>query len=158
MSPAILTLEDVYEEETGEPRRAAMTELWKLMESRLTDNDKHTNISHRQMPTWEEHERYVTKRPYVCWYLGRVAGATAGAVHITQSNEIGIVVTRDLRRCGFAQSMLVELFKRHKPLPEIKGKRPAHFVANIVPSNTASIRLFEKFGARHLQNTYELHP
>lgn len=158
MSDKVVLLKSVYDEEEL-PKPGALVFLYKLMQQRLEEHDAHTNISHRQMPSFSAHAAYVEGHPNAAWYIPRnEAGTMLGSVHATKNNEIGIVIAKEYRRQGYAAAVLRAFFNQHTPLPAEKGKRSGHWIANIVPSNEASIRLFARFNATHIQNTYELNP
>lgn len=115
----------------------------------LKERTGNVNISHEKMPSWKEHERFVSSRPYAHWYMIEVGGAFKGAVYLTKQDEIGIFIFQAHRRKGYgakAVKMLMEACPRKR------------FLANINPANERSIRMFEELGFVHLQNTYELRP
>lgn len=130
-------LKDVYSEPT------AKLILWEL----LNEREVYQNISHKKMPTWEEHVAFVSSKPYKAWYLIQFEGKWAGAVYLTHANEIGLWVFKKVQERGVATLALGELIKLH---PE---KR---YLANIAPYNIKSINFFEKQGFKLIQRTYEL--
>lgn len=137
---ADVSLSSVY----GHPDRFEI--LFALMKERT----KKVNISHRALPSWKDHVKFVESRPYKAWYfiLG-AAGEVAGGVYLSKTAEIGVFVFRKHRGRGYGPRAVELLMKKH---PE---KR---FLANINPKNEASIEFFENMGFRHIQNTYELIP
>lgn len=130
-------LTDVYIEPT------AKLVLWELLNNR----DPIANISHKRMPTWEEHGAFVASRPYKAWYIIKHEGKWSGAVYLTQNSEIGISLFKDKRGKGIGEEAISELMRLH---PE---KR---YLANIAPHNINSINFFEQQGFKLIQRTYEL--
>lgn len=130
--------------------------LWALMLTRSREEDQHTNISHREMPTFEQHVQFVRSKPYYLWFLIFAPYTPIGSINVTERNEIGIVLDPQYRGKGYGKEAVQHLMKIYPPLPAIPSKRPGHFVANINPKNEASIRLFTSLGAVHIQNTYRL--
>ena len=134
--------------------------LWALMLTRSREEDQHTNISHRQMPTFEQHLEFVRSKPYYLWFLIFVPDPDLdkyiGSINVTERNEIGIVLCPEYRGRGFGRDAVHHLLQVYPPLPAIPSKRPGHFVANINPKNEASIRLFTSLGGVHISNTYKL--
>jgi RimJ/RimL family protein N-acetyltransferase len=128
-------LVDVY----SEPE--ATDVLWML----LAEREPNQNISHRRMPTPEEHIAFIASRPYPHWYLIDV-GDWAGAIYLTKEREIGIGILKRHRGHGYAGNAIQML----------RDKHPGKFLANINPKNDVSIKLFTGFGFKHKQNTYEL--
>lgn len=138
--------------------------LYELLKERSTEDDPHVNISHRALPTWDEHCRFFVSPPYYAWYLIRAgeiptwAGNPhwAGYVSITTRNEIGIVLFKRYRGFGIGKAALQRLLKLQKPLPAIPSQRTGTFVANINPQNARSIALFQSLGFTLKQHTYGL--
>ena len=122
----------------------------------LRERDGHVSISHRDMPTWAQHRRFVASKPYREWYLIVVSGEVVGQVYATKLNEIGVGVLSQFRRKGYASQAIAALLEKMDPLPAIPAQRWGQFLANINPKNAASIALFEGLGFRHVQNTFAL--
>ena len=122
-----MNLLDVYETPLGQDV------LWQL----LVEREPHQSISHKGLPTWENHLAFVRSRPYEAWYLIESgAGRTVGAVYLTRQREIGVGILKAHRGLGFAEQAIAELMHMH----------PGRFLANINPANFASINLFKKLG------------
>ena len=105
------------------------------------------SISHRRMPSWQEHQAFVASRPYDAWYLIEDHGSVVGAVNLTRQDEIGVFLFRDHQGRGLGQKAVRMLIEKH-PRPR--------YLANVAPGNGRSIRLWERLQFRHIQNTYEL--
>ncbi len=114
----------------------------------MQEREPHVNISHRGMPTWEQHVDFVSSRPYKGWWIIETDdGIPAGACYLSKQNEIGVFVLDAYRGRGLGKSAICEIMVMYP------GER---LLANVNPQNVASIALFERLGFRHLQNTYEL--
>lgn len=98
------------------------------------------NISHQQMPTWEQHLAFIESRPYAAWYI---VGRNDGTVYLTKQNEIGIHLMSS-RRAGLGTKAIKQLMNLH---PREK------YLANIAPGNEASAEFFKRFNFKHIQNT-----
>lgn len=121
-----------------------MKVLWQLMQER----EPHVNISHRGMPTWEQHVNFVSSRPYKNWWIIQTdEGECAGACYLSKQNEIGVFVLKAYSGRSIGLSAICEIMVLHP------GER---LLANINPRNESSIALFERLGFRHCQSTYEL--
>lgn len=116
--------------------------LYKLLEERPSS----TNISHREMPTFGEHKRFVRNHPYTAWYLIMDGSDALGSIYLTRYDEIGIFLFKQHQRNGHAKRAIKLLMKRHQR---------DRFFANINPENKMSARMFERFGFSHIQNTYQ---
>lgn len=130
-----MKLVDVY----SEPE--ANDILWAL----LFHRPEVANISHRRMPTWQEHCAFVDSRPYQHWYLID-CGDYVGGVYLSKQREIGIGVLQKHWGHGYGKSAILMLMEKH----------PGEFLANVAPANRVSIELFADLGFRHIQNTYRL--
>lgn len=129
----------------------ALELLYELLQERPAE----ANISHRSLPTFEQHRQFVTRRPYEAWYLievgdplAAIAGsvAIAGAVYLTKAREVGIFIFQAHLRNGYAAAGISLLREKH----------PGKLLANVAPGNQASHALFLKLGGRVIQHTYEL--
>lgn len=134
-----MKLRDVHE------TPGAVAVLWRLLEERPAV----ANISHRGMPTREQHEAFIASRPYKAWYLIEDAGRKVGAVYLTKNDEIGVFVLQGHQRRGYAKAAVTELMRRHP-----RGR----YLANIAPANDRSAFLFGGLGFEHIQDTYEFRP
>lgn len=113
----------------------------------LSERPKEANISHKRMPSLEDHRRFIASMPYKAWCLID-CGEIVGSVYLTDRNEIGIAIFRQHQGKGYARNAIVMMMEKH---PKVK-----RFIANVAPGNQRSIDLFSGMNFRHIQNTYEL--
>jgi RimJ/RimL family protein N-acetyltransferase len=99
------------------------------------------------MPTWNQHRKFIARRPYSAWYLIKLREDYVGAIYLTALNEIGISILARWRGFGLGPRAICLLMRRHA------RKR---YLANINPRNKKSIRLFQRMGFYIIQQTYEL--
>jgi len=123
----------------------------KLLYQLLEERPLRANISHNRMPSKAEHRDFVRFHHYREWFI-----FDYGAIYLTDLNEIGVATLKEHQGKGYARKAIELIVRLKKPLPEVKGLRCGHFIANINPDNKASIKLFEGLGFRHIQNTYRL--
>jgi RimJ/RimL family protein N-acetyltransferase len=151
-----LNLQDVYVGRLVRPGSAEF--LYELMKER----DPEINISHRELPSFEQHIAFIERRAFRRWYLIDVKEGPfdrlgwAGYVSATHRNEIGIVLKRSHRGMGYGPEALREFIARNEPLPADPGARNGRWLANIAPTNTHSRHVFEKLGFLKIQETYAL--
>lgn len=127
--------------------------LWALLQER----EPHQNISHLEMPTYEEHRRFVESFPYRAWYIIKDSAVPVGSAYLTQHNEVGIFIFKKFQGHGYGSWALQTLIRRWSTaLRTSKSKTRYAFMANIAPGNIMSTVFFEKHGFRHIQNTYAL--
>lgn len=116
--------------------------LYELLKERTPEQ----SISHRKMPTWEEHVEFVQSRPYSYWYLIELSGLIVGATYLTRQREIGISLYRGYQGNGYGRQAVNILREKH----------PGRILANVNPNNTPSRKFWESMGGELLQVTYEL--
>jgi RimJ/RimL family protein N-acetyltransferase len=116
--------------------------LYRLLKERSPE----VNISHKEMPSFEEHEEFVKSFPYAHWYLIVVEDELIGAIYLTHDDEIGIFLFPEYPGKGYGPEAISLLTDTH---------RRARYLANINPANAASKKTFEKLGFKMIQLTYE---
>ena len=117
--------------------------LYKL----LLERKQITFISHKKMPTYEEHVKFIESKPYSKWYIIQINDNKIGSIYLTKENEIGIFLKEDIQRRGIGSNALNELININPGL---------RYLANINPKNEKSIEFFKKSGFNLIQYTYEL--
>jgi RimJ/RimL family protein N-acetyltransferase len=117
-----------------------------LLYTLLQEREPHANISHRTMPSWTQHRKFIARRPYTAWYLIKSRGDYVGAIYLTAINEIGISILSPWRGFGYGPCAIRLLMSKH-------GRR--RYLANINPRNEEWIRMFRRLGFRIVQETYE---
>ena len=111
----------------------------------LKEREGRVNISHKSLPTWEEHIEFVKNYDYITWDIIIIDDEKIGNIYLTQLNEIGIFILKKFHDVGYGSEAL-------KMFMEKNGKR--RYLANINPTNYKSILFFGKHGFSHFQNTY----
>lgn len=113
----------------------------------LRHRDPLANISHREMPTFEQHSRFIGSMPYAAWYIIEAGDSWVGQIYLTRQNEIGIHLCPQHRGRGVGEWAVHNVMARH-------GKH--RYLANIAPTNPGSQDFFKRLGFRLIQYTYEL--
>jgi RimJ/RimL family protein N-acetyltransferase len=113
----------------------------------LKQRDSHVNISHKKMPTYDEHVKFVMSKPYSKWYVIKYNNQSLGSIYLSKQNEIGIFLLNNVQGKGIGQKVLQLIMKKHPR---------TIYLANINPKNKKSIKFFTKNGFRLIQYTYEL--
>ena len=143
----MIRLIDVYEDW---PSALGPNPSEKILYDLLEERDPNANISHKEMPTMSEHEAFVRRMPYRAWYLIQTWPTSfrefVGAIYLTNQREIGIGIFKKYQGQGHGTAAVRQLMELH----------PGKFYANISPHNPNSVKLFKRFGAKLIQNTFEL--
>lgn len=116
----------------------------------LRERKWYENISHKQMPTLDEHEAFIRSKPYKDWRLiflehcdGKYVGFV-GAVYLSKRNEIGIFLLKEFRGKGYAREAVRWVMDTYE----------GPFYANINPLNAKSQEFFLLLEFKPLQVTY----
>ncbi len=109
----------------------------------LGEREDHVNISHKKMPTFEEHEAFVKSEPYEAWYIMLDDDDFVGSVYLTDRREVGIFISKLHQGMRYGSEALAFMEKTHG-LP---------IYANISVNNPGSVAFFRSKGFTPLQIT-----
>lgn len=112
-------------------------ELYKLLIERTPDQ----SISHKVVPTYGNHLKFVRSKPYRDWFIiiKHISSGIdlLGTIYFTYNNEVGIFIPNRFQQKGIGS----------EALKEIINKYPTEILyANINPKNIRSIKFFQKHG------------
>ncbi len=113
----------------------------------LKHRDQNVNISHKKMPSFKEHIKFVKSNPYSMWYIIKQNNEKIGSIYLSKQNEIGLFMKNNVQGQNIGTKALKLLILKN-PKKRI--------LANINPKNKKSIKFFEKNGFKLIQYTYEL--
>ena len=113
----------------------------------LKERESNVNISHKKMPTYVQHIKFIESRPYSKWYIIRLGNQKIGSAYLSKQNEIGIFITKKMHAKKLGTTALNILIKKN---------RRKRYLANINPKNKKSISFFKKNGFELIQHTFEL--
>lgn len=147
MGRRTLKLTSVYDA----PAALAAVTLYELLKER----EPHQNISHKELPTMEEHVQFIDSNPYKAWYLLSdtfrhfdqlqvISEEWVGSIYLTYQREVGLWIFKKYQGQGCGTEALALLRKKH----------PGRLLANVNPQNSAAFRFWERNGFRVLQHTY----
>ena len=113
----------------------------------LSERKSHVNISHKKIPTYAKHVKFVMSKPYSKWYVIYHTTEKIGSVYLTKQDEIGIHFKE--------QNMNNKI--RSKVLNMIIKKNPRNrYMININPRNTSLRNFLKNEGFELIQHTYEI--
>lgn len=118
----------------------------KFLYQLLKERDLHANISHRKMPTFNEHVKFVMSKPYTKWCLIYHNNKKAGSIYLSKQDEIGLFLKKDMQGKNIGSEAL-RLLTKNNPRPR--------YLANVAPKNYRSIKFFKKNRFKLIQHTYE---
>ena len=120
---------------------------YRFLYNLLMERDARANISHKKMPTYNQHVAFVSAKPYSKWYVILSDTNKAGSIYLTSQNEIGIFIKKSFQGKQLGDIAL------HKLIQKNPKKR---YLANVNPQNRKSIRFFNNNGFKLIQYTFEL--
>ena len=114
----------------------------------LLKNREHlASISHKKMPSYEEHVKFILSKPYSKWCVIEYKNQKVGSIYLSKQDEIGIFIKKDFQGKGIGKRAIQIVMKKNPR---------SRYLANIAPENIKSQEFFKKLGFRGLQYTYEI--
>ena len=112
----------------------------------LKERDPRVNISHKKMPTYSQHTKFINSKPYSKWYIILKSKQKIGSIYLSKNDEIGIFLSKKFQGKNVGNFALNELMKKNP------RKR---FLANVNPKNKKSISFFKNNNFKLIQYTFE---
>jgi predicted acetyltransferase len=113
----------------------------------LKQRDSIVNISHKKMPSYKDHVKFILSKPYSKWYVIQYDDQRVGSIYLSKQNEIGIFLINEMSGKSVGSKALKLLMEKNSKL---------RYLANINPKNKDSVKFFKKMGFNMIQHTYEL--
>jgi len=113
----------------------------------LEERNSISNISHKKMPTFKNHLKFVSSKPYKKWYIIKMSTNSIGSIYLSYQNEIGFFLKKEYDDAKIA-NFIIKLFMKKNPLDE--------YFVNISPRNTKLIKFYKNLGFSLLQKTFKL--
>ncbi len=119
---------------------------YQLLYDLLKERTVLVNISHKVMPSWPDHMKFVESRPYKAWYF-ICDPLVVGACYLSKLNEIGVFIFKECQYKGYGTAAVTKLMDLHGP---------GRYLANINGRNEPSKRMFARLGFIPIQETFAL--
>ena len=71
------------------------------------------NISHKSLPTWEEHVEFIKNNTYQSWDIIWVDDVRIGNIYLTDRDEIGIFLDKESQSNGYGSIAINEFMKKN---------------------------------------------
>ena len=113
----------------------------------LKNKDPNANISHKKMPSYDEHVEFVMSKPYTNWYIIEYDKKNIGSIYLSKQDEIGISINKDYEYDQIVKSALELLMKLNQ------RKR---YLANTSSKDVRSQEFLLKNGFTSLEYVYEM--
>ena len=105
------------------------------------------NISHKKMPSYNEHVNFILSNPYSIWYTVVYESKKIGSIYLSKQDEIGISLFDNLLYDKIGKNIIKFLMKNNP------RKR---YLAKISPRNKKLQNFFVNNGFTGLEYTYEI--
>lgn len=119
---------------TQEPER---TMYERLLYKLLAERKPNQCISHKEMPTYANHVKFIRSKPYKEHFIIYDSKWPVGSAYISKNNEIGLFIFEEFHNKGYGTKTLNDIIKKYKK---------ENLYANINPQNYKSIAFFKKHG------------
>ena len=119
----------------------------KFLFEMLEEREDRINISHKKMPTFEQHKKFVASKIYSKWYIILQGIKKIGTIYLSKQNEIGLFLKKENN---------IENIKKVVLKLMIEKNAKKRYLANVNPKNKELIKFFKKNNFKLLQHTYEL--
>ena len=113
----------------------------------LKIRDPLANISHKKMPSYDEHVNFILSNPYAIWYIIEYEGKKIGSVYLSKQDEIGISLVDNSLYDKIGKSVIKLL---------IKNNPRKRYLAKVSPQNKKLQNFFVNNGFIGLEYTYEI--
>ena len=119
----------------------------KFLFNHLKERDPRENISHKKMPTYDEHVKFVLSKPYTNWYIIECDKKNAGAIYLSKQDEIGTSISNDYEYEQIAKTAI-------KLLMELNPRK--RYLVNVSPKDIVAQEFLLKNGFSGLEYVYEM--
>lgn len=119
----------------------------------LLKNRKYS-ISHKQMPSYVDHQKFVNSQPYKYWYLIYEDFEVIGSFYIKEDNSIGL----DLQKLELSILKRIIFFIKDSfsPSEPVLSKIPSYYYINLADSNKRLLDILKLIGCEPIQVSLRL--
>ena len=114
--------------------------------------DRKYSISHTDIPSLNEHNKFVLSHPYVAWYLIYKSENLVGSLYVHSDNSIGLNVNQSTKE--YVSEIISFVKANHKPLPSVKSVRRGEFFINVSSNNGELIKCLQQLGKDEIQRSF----
>lgn len=130
------------------PTSSQIDDLYLLLKKRTH------SISHINLPTKNEHRKFVSGNPYLSWYLIRKKNDLIGSVYLKSDNSIGLNFNEFNRQIIY--EVIAYIKKHYKPLSAIKSVRREEFYVNVAYRNKKLIKILQSLSKNEIQRSFSI--
>jgi len=113
------------------------------------------NISHKSVPSFEQHTKFVQNHPYRKWIILKDSDVAIGNIYIQYDNSLGLNVDSSVSSEQI-HKILEGIYKSNSPLPAVPSVRFGEFFLNIASKNKMLQKKLSNLGFCEIQRTFIL--
>jgi len=114
--------------------------------------EREYSISHTDIPSLNEHSKFVSSHPYVAWYLIYKRKNLVGSFYVNSDNSIGLNFNQSTKE--YVSEIISFVKANHKPLPSVKSVRRGEFFMNVSSNNGDLIKCLQQLGKEEIQRSF----
>tara|TARA_Y100000589_G_C26951523_1_gene546687 strand:+ start:27 stop:455 length:429 start_codon:yes stop_codon:yes gene_type:complete len=111
-------------------------------------------ISHKEMPNYDDHRKFVSNHPYRYWYIIKTTNIPIGSFYIKSDNSVGINIIDESKE--IIECIINFINANIEPNPSVKSMIPDYFFVNIPSTNINLINIFENLNKKSIQSSYQI--
>lgn len=131
------------------PTTAQIETLYEQLKSR------DYSISHKTIPTFSEHARFVKHHPYREWFILKTANTTLGNVYIQFDNSVGVNCNTSIKSDEI-RYILDYVCSSYDPMPAIPSVRSENFFLRVALKNKLLQQKLKNIGLEEVERTFLL--
>lgn len=112
------------------------------------------SISHKNLPSYSDHEKFVKNAPYRFWYIIKYSDEIIGSFYLKWDNSIGINFNKADK--NLVIKIISYVRSSFQPMPEVPSFIPNYFYLNVSAHNQNLIDIIDQLGEERLQVSYKL--
>ena len=115
--------------------------------------DRTNNISHKSMPKFNDHKKFVKNNPYKVWYLVFHDENSIGTFYIKYDNSVGLKL---ILQESYIIDLIVKYIKlNYKPENPIASEISSYFYFNVAYANNELIKVLAELKLLPIQISYK---
>ena len=113
------------------------------------------NISHKVLPSFEEHKDFVNNNPYRAWFIVKHESTFVGNIYIQYDNSVGLNIGENITSFQI-QKVLSLIYSQLSPLESVPSSRRGGYFVNVPSSNISLQKKLNLIKCIEIQRAYIL--
>lgn len=111
-------------------------------------------ISHKSVPAFSDHAKFVKNHPYRHWFIVLNDAAPIGSIYIGTENCLGIFLLN--WRLDVLEAVLEKITTTYNPLPPVPSVRTKGYFINVSPYNKELLSLIDQLELKLIQKSFAI--